>query len=42
MPWRPVDVEEMYVRAGLVPTRPHRVTAWLRRTVGPRYFFEPE
>lgn len=41
MPWRPVDVEEMYVRAGLVPSRPHRLTAWFRRTVGPRWFFEP-
>lgn len=41
MPWRPVDVEGMVVRAGLVPTRPHRLTAWLRRSVGPRYFFEP-
>jgi GT2 family glycosyltransferase len=41
MPWRAVDVEDMYVRAGLTPTRPHRLTAWVRRTLGPRYFFEP-
>jgi GT2 family glycosyltransferase len=41
MPWDPVDVEEMIVRAGLRPTRPHRVTSWFRRTFGPRYFFEP-
>lgn len=41
MPWNRVDVEEMIRRAGLVPTRPHRLTAWWRRTFGPRYFFEP-
>ena len=40
-PWRAVDVEDMIRRAGLVPTRPHRVTAWLRRRLGPPYFFEP-
>jgi len=41
MPWDPVDVEDMIVRAGLLPTRPHRLSAWFRRRVGPRYFFEP-
>ena len=40
-PWRPVDVEEMYRRAGLAPTRPHRVTVWAKRTFGPPFFFEP-
>lgn len=40
-PWRPVDVEEMYVRAGLAPTRPHRLSVWLRRRFGPPFFFEP-
>jgi GT2 family glycosyltransferase len=40
-PWRRVDVEDMVRRAGLVPTRPHRVAAWLRRRFGPPYFFEP-
>lgn len=40
-PWRPVDVEDMVRRAGLEPTRPHRVTVWLRRRFGPRFFFEP-
>lgn len=40
-PWRPVDVEEMYVRAGLSPTRPHRLTIWLRRRLGAPFFFEP-
>ena len=40
-PWRPVDVEDMIRRAGLVPTRPHRLTVWLRRTFGPSFFFEP-
>lgn len=42
MPWDPVDVEDMIVRAGLVPTRPHRLTAWIRRTFGPRFFFDPQ
>ncbi len=41
LPWDRVDVEEMYVRAGLAPTRPHRLTVWLRRRFGPAYFFEP-
>lgn len=40
-PWRPVDVEDMYRRAGLTPTRPHRLTVWMRRTFGPPFFFEP-
>ena len=40
-PWRPVDVEEMYRRAGLVPSRPHRLGTWLRRRFGPPFFFEP-
>lgn len=40
-PWRPVDVEEMCRRAGLTPTRPHRLTTWLRRRFGPSFFFEP-
>lgn len=40
-PWRPVDVEEMYRRAGLAPTRPHRITVWWRRRFGPAFFFEP-
>ncbi len=41
-PWRRVDVAEMYVRAGLAPTRPHRAAVWLRRRLGPRWFFEPD
>jgi len=45
-PWRPVDVEEMYRRAGLVPTRPHRATVWMRdhvlRRAGHRWFFDPD
>jgi GT2 family glycosyltransferase len=40
-PWRPVDVEEMYRRAGLAPTRPHRLSVWMRRRFGAPYFFEP-
>lgn len=40
-PWRRVDVEDMYRRAGLEPHRPHRLTVWLRRRIGPRFFFEP-
>jgi GT2 family glycosyltransferase len=40
-PWRPVDVEEICRRAGLVPTRMHKATAWLRRRLGPSFFFEP-
>jgi len=40
-PWRPVDVEDMLRRAGLTPTRPHRISVWLRRTFGPSFFFEP-
>lgn len=40
-PWRPLDVEDMYRRAGLAPTRPHRICVWLRRRVGPSFFFEP-
>jgi len=40
-PWRAVDVEEMVRRAGLVPTRPHRLSVWLRRRFGPPFFFEP-
>lgn len=40
-PWRPVDVEDMYRRAGLAPTRPHRFTTWAKRTFGPPFFFEP-
>jgi GT2 family glycosyltransferase len=40
-PWRRIDVEDMYRRAGLAPTRPHRATVWLRRRLGPRFFFEP-
>jgi GT2 family glycosyltransferase len=40
-PWRPVDVEEMYRRAGLVPTRPHRAGVWLRRNLGRGFFFDP-
>lgn len=40
-PWRPVDVEEMYRRAGLVPTRPHRLAVWARRRWGAPFFFEP-
>ena len=39
--WRRVDVEDMYRRAGLTPTRPHRLTVWLRRRLGMRFFFEP-
>lgn len=40
-PWRAVDVEDMYRRAGLVPTRPHRISVWLRERFGPPFFFEP-
>jgi GT2 family glycosyltransferase len=40
-PWRPVDVEDMVRRAGLTPTRPHRLSVWLRRRFGPPFFFEP-
>jgi GT2 family glycosyltransferase len=40
-PWRAVDVEDMVRRAGLVPTRPHRLSVWLRRRFGPPFFFEP-
>ena len=28
-------------RAGLDPTRPHRLSVWLRRRLGPAFFFEP-
>ncbi|MCE9634432.1 MAG: glycosyltransferase family 2 protein [Planctomycetes bacterium] len=41
MPWNPVDVEDMIRRAGLAPARVHRLSAWMRRTLGPAYFFEP-
>lgn len=41
LPWRTVDVEDMYRRAGLAPTRPHRLTVWLKRRFGPPFFFEP-
>jgi GT2 family glycosyltransferase len=40
-PWRRVDVEAMYRRAGLEPFRPHRMTLKLRRLAGKRFFFEP-
>ncbi len=40
-PWRRVDVADMYRRAGLVATRPHRFTIWLRRKLGRRFFFDP-
>lgn len=40
-PWADVDVEDMYVRAGLRPERPHRLTVWLRRRIGRGFFFEP-
>ncbi len=40
-PWRPVDVEDMIRRAGLAPTRPHRLSVWLRRRFGAPFFFEP-
>ena len=40
-PWRRVDVEDMYRRAGLHPTRPHRFTVWLRRRLGVPFFFDP-
>jgi GT2 family glycosyltransferase len=40
-PWRAVDVEDMCRRAGLVPTRPHRLSVWLRRRFGAPFFFEP-
>ncbi len=40
-PWRRIDVEEMYRRAGLEPVRMHRITAWWRRRLGPSFFFEP-
>ncbi len=40
-PWRRVDVEDMYRRAGLTPTRPHRATVRMRRLFGLRYFFDP-
>jgi GT2 family glycosyltransferase len=40
-PWRRIDVEDMYRRAGLTPTRPHRATVWLRRRLGVRWFFDP-
>jgi GT2 family glycosyltransferase len=41
-PWRRIDVEEMYRRAGLVPRRPHRATLWLKRRSGLRRFFDPD
>ncbi len=41
-PWRRLDVEDMLRRAGLEPTRPHRLTIWLRRRLGIRFFFEPD
>ena len=40
-PWRRVDVSDMYIRAGLAPTRPHRLTVRLRRLFGIRFFFDP-
>ncbi len=40
-PWRRIDVEAMYRRAGLTPARPHRLTVWLRNRLGPRWFFDP-
>jgi GT2 family glycosyltransferase len=40
-PWRRVDVEDMVRRAGLAPTRPHRLSVWLRRRLGTPFFFEP-
>lgn len=40
-PWRRVDVADMYRRAGLTPTRPHRATIWLKRRLGLRFFFDP-
>jgi GT2 family glycosyltransferase len=40
-PWRRIDVDEMYRRAGLEPSTPHRWTLWLRRRLGPRMFFDP-
>jgi len=41
-PWRRIDVEAMYRRAGLVPTRPHRATVWLRARLGRSWFFDPD
>ena len=41
-PWRRVDVEAMYRRAGLTPRRPHRATVWLRDNLGPPWFFDPD
>jgi GT2 family glycosyltransferase len=40
-PWRRVDVEDMLRRAGVEPERPHRLGVWLRRRLGPPFFFEP-
>jgi GT2 family glycosyltransferase len=41
-PWRRVDVEDMYRRAGLGPSRPHRLTLAVRRALGMRFFFDPD
>jgi len=41
-PWRRVDVEAMYRRAGLLPTRPHRSSVWLRKKLGRPRFFDPD
>lgn len=41
-PWRRVDVAEMYRRAGLEPTRPHRLTLAVRKLFGMRFFFDPD
>lgn len=40
-PWRPVDVEEMYRRAGLTPTRRHKLVHRVRRALRVREFFDP-
>ncbi len=40
-PWRRIDVEAMYRRAGLEPTRPHRLTIRLKRMMGRGFFFDP-
>jgi len=41
-PWRRIDVEDIYRRAGLLPVRPHRFTLWLRRRFRGRLFFDPD
>ena len=41
-PWRRIDVEDVYRRAGLRPQRPHRLTVWWRDRFGPRWFFDPD